>query len=344
MKSGMAMLNNDLTVAQEGCYWDKAAVSMGYNCMLALPLKAAQSDCFGVLLCYAERANFIDELQIQLLSEVVADLSFTIDKLTTAKKNILREHNVDQSLKMEVVGHLAAQMAHDFNNVLTGVLGYTELAINELPSNQQRLEEFLHHIRRSGERAMDLMAQLSFFNHGSKNQEHLASVVDVTSVIRSLVDSLRNATSSRSLPQSLAVEVKTSTTRKPLFSKISLLALQQIVSNLLLNARDATAGKGKVGISLSRCSAQWVQCQSCGADVDGQYVLIEVNDSGIGIEEHLLGGLFDPFYTTKNDGSNVGMGLALVHSLVHKAHGHIKVSSNQTDGSQFAIYLPAAQQ
>ncbi len=245
------------------------------------------------------------------------------------------EEQLRQSQKLEVIGHLTAGVAHDFNNILASILGYTSLAmmLKDKLSNE-KLDYYLAEINRSGERARDLVAQMLTFSRiekptGQKN-------IDLAPVIKGVLDMLRPI-----LPSTISLVDHSDSDIQAVVADSG--QISQVVMNLCVNASDAIFEHGKIEVTARTVRGDHGWCSSCHQLVSGDFVELVVSDSGAGITEDQLQRIFDPFFTTKEVGRGTGMGLSIVHGILHSHQGHIKVSSSPGKGSSFHLFLPVAE-
>jgi CheY-like chemotaxis protein/two-component sensor histidine kinase len=225
-----------------------------------------------------------------------------------------------------------------FNNILGAMLGYVELSQGLLNSGQdnarEKLSRYLGMMMSSGIRAKELIAQmLTFSRLTPENEASQAPVIMLAPVLKEVVSLLRS-----SIPSS--IELNYRWTNENLKARIQAVHLHQILLNLGINARDAIAEYGKIDISLSEHHADNELCSSCNKRYAGDYVSLAVRDSGKGIPGQILSKIFEPFFTTKEVGKGTGMGLSVVHGLVHALGGHIQVQSNAGSGTLVTILLP----
>jgi PAS domain S-box-containing protein len=243
------------------------------------------------------------------------------------------EEQLRQAQKMEAIGQLTGGIAHDFNNILTSVLGYVALARERADSlPDQRLLHQLQQAQRAGERARDLVAQtLAFARRGPSRRQVLAP----RQLLLDTVDLLRPT-----LPSSVLLEVAEAVPTVPAV-EVDAVEMGQVLMNLLINARDAVAGVGRVKVGLRTAGDGW-RCAACASDATGgTWVEISVEDDGCGIAKDVLPRVFDPFFSTKPAGHGTGMGLAMVHGIVHDHGGHVVVETEPGAGTAFRVLLPA---
>ncbi len=251
------------------------------------------------------------------------------------QKQMLQEQLL-HAAKMESIGHLTSGIAHDFNNLLGGMLGYAELGGEVLARSNgpDRLKHYLAQIAAAGNRAKELINQMLIFSRPSTDSEdEEVPVTLLQPVLKEVIYLLRSSIAS-------TIELKYRIEDVDMRARIHPVQLHQILMNLAINARDAIGEYGRIDISLSRRSISGT-CDSChevfGVD---DYLQIGVKDNGTGINDQLRTKVFDPFFTTKEVGKGTGMGLSVVHGIVHKLGGHISMGKADS-GTIFRILLPA---
>jgi PAS domain S-box-containing protein len=241
-----------------------------------------------------------------------------------------------QSTKMESIGHLTAGIAHDFNNMLGAMMGYSELSQHMIASGQaDAVGRYQEEILKAGTRAKELIAQMLTFSRLAPGTGAETPTILLTPIVKEVVALLRS-----SIPST--VDLNYHIENEDLKTPIQPVQLHQIILNLGINARDAMGEYGKIDISLSRYHSDNQLCSSCKMVHTGDYARITVKDSGSGIPRHILNQIFDPFFTTKGVGKGTGMGLSVVHGLVHATGGHIQVESDAVSGTAINILLPLA--
>ncbi len=244
----------------------------------------------------------------------------------------LLQNQLQQAQKMDAIGQLTGGVAHDFNNMLASILGYSELALRILShSPNEKLVRYVEEIFKAGERGRDLIAKMLAFSRGiddSKPEPILLEplLTDVLKMLRSV------------MPASIAITTEVEEGVPAVM--VDTINLQQIVMNLCINARDAMEGKGELHIVIRKHHCQDNYCASCHENFAGDYVELRITDSGCGIDQESLVRMFDPFFTTKEMGKGTGMGLSVVHGVVHSAGGHVGVSSSPGEGTTVSIYFP----
>ncbi len=243
-----------------------------------------------------------------------------------------REFLLDQlqhAQKMEAVGQLAGGMSHEFNNMLQAILGYAYLALNEY-GKEGNLNKYLEQICAAGERAQNLVSQILSYSRSSFSNPEL---VDPGVIVEEALLMLKPA-----MPSTIKInQFIASGLSKVLVDKNQ---LNQVIVNLCINARDAMGGKGVLSIKIQMVNEEGY-CASCHKLFYGPFVEISVRDNGPGIDAEKQMRIFDPFFTTKEIGKGTGMGLAVVHGIVHENNGHIELLSSENSGAEFKVLLPA---
>jgi two-component system, cell cycle sensor histidine kinase and response regulator CckA len=242
------------------------------------------------------------------------------------------EEQLRQAQKMDAIGQLAGGIAHDFNNLLTTIMGYSELILASSCDRPEEVRADVQEIRQAAERAKDLTSQILAF---SRRQPQKPEIVSPNALIEETEQLLRRTLGENiefviSLdPEAASVEVDPG-------------QFMQVIANLAVNARDAMPSGGKLTISTGNVVLDDEFCRVYPDCVPGPYVMVEVADTGRGIDEETLKRVFEPFFTTKGQGAGTGLGLSTVHGIVKQSGGHIFVDSEPGVGSSFKICLPPA--
>lgn len=243
------------------------------------------------------------------------------------------EDQLRQAQKMEAVGQLAAGVAHDFNNILTVIMGHTNLlqsACKTDPGMAGSLEE----ITASTERAANLVRQLLTF---SRKQPIQPKTLDMNKVVANLAKML-----GRSLGEHIALECRYAPT--PLAVQADIGMMEQIILNLAVNARDAMPKGGNLTVTTLAIEVAEHDLPRQPQARPGHFVRLRVQDNGVGMDAKTLERIFEPFFTTKEVGKGTGLGLATVYGIVAQHKGWIEVASQPGRGSTFDIYLPSQSQ
>jgi len=239
------------------------------------------------------------------------------------------EAKLRQAVKMEAVGRLAGGVAHDFNNMLQVILGYGEMALDDT-GPEDDLYFPLQEIVKAGRRSADLTRQLLAF---ARKQTIQPEDVDLNEAVAGMLKML-----TRLVGEDIAVIWEPTSETCPVVMDPS--QIDQILANLVVNARDAIAGQGEVHIATARVKLDAQYCLAHPDLVPGSYVRLTVRDDGCGMDRLTLEQVFEPFFTTKGMGEGSGLGLATVYGIVRQNGGDIDVHSAPGAGSTFALYLP----
>jgi two-component system, cell cycle sensor histidine kinase and response regulator CckA len=238
------------------------------------------------------------------------------------------EEQLRQSQKMEGVGRLAGGIAHDFSNMLSVILGYSEL----LQEREQPdlAGKYIGEIRTAAERAASLTRQLLAFSRQQALQPRLIDLNDVVDRV------------SQMLQPVMGDDIELVVTSAPSLGavKADSLQIEQAVMNLAVNARDAMPAGGKLIIETRAVDLDESFASSSASFRPGPYVMLSVSDTGCGMDEQIMAHIFEPFFTTKPPGEGTGLGLSMVHGCVSQSGGHIWINSEPGGGTTFKIFLP----
>jgi PAS domain S-box-containing protein len=242
------------------------------------------------------------------------------------------EEQYRQSQKMEAIGQLAGGVAHDFNNVLTAIHGFADLLSDEIDRDSPHQAD-LAEIRRAAARAASLTRQLLAF---SRRQIVQPRTLDLRESLASM-----HAMLTRLIGEHIAIEVLSQDEVWPV--TVDPGQMEQVLLNLVLNARDAMPLGGRIRIELSNVELDELYLRQHLDSAPGSYVMLAVGDTGTGMSAATLEHIFEPFYTTKEFGKGTGLGLSTVYGIVRQHGGSIGVSSELGQGTTFKIYLPRAE-
>ena len=335
IRTGQPVLCNNLRTDPCFAPWHEEAARYGYAASIALPL-THETGVFGALNLYATEPDALAPDEVELLRRLTDNLTYALRVLrmkaageqAVHKQNVL-EAQLRQAQKMEAVGRLAGGVAHDFNNMLAVIAGHADLALEEIDSGSPLHADLLE-IQKAAQRSADLTHQLLAF---ARKQTIAPQVLDLSDTITGMLKMLR-----RLIGEDIDLLWKPAGSLWRV--NMDPAQIDQVLANLVVNARDAIAGVGKITIETGPAVFDDTYCETHADVIPGSYVLLAVSDNGCGMDPTVLAHLFDPFFTTKPQGQGTGLGLATVYGIVKQNHGFINVYSEPGQGSTFKIYLP----
>ncbi|MBN2232329.1 MAG: PAS domain S-box protein [Deltaproteobacteria bacterium] len=249
----------------------------------------------------------------------------------TAEREEL-EGRYRQAEKLESIGRLAGGVAHDLNNLLSPIVGFAELTIEDLSEADPRRGN-IQQILDAGIRAGDLVRQLLIF---SRKQPQVHRRLDLNRVITDFGKLLR-----RTIRENIAIDIGLAPSVPPVSGNAG--QLEQVIMNLAVNAQDAMPDGGTLAIETGMLVVDRQSAAAVDTIAAGSYVIMTVRDTGTGIDPEIRAHIFEPFYTTKESGKGTGLGLATVYGVVRQHRGHITVTSEPGRGTAFTILLPPAE-
>ena len=241
------------------------------------------------------------------------------------------EEQLLHSQKMEAIGRLAGGVAHDFNNILQVVTGYTELAQSTLDEDSP-LQEMLLQVSQAGERAGSLVNQLLTF---SRNQLIVTRILNLDEAITENLDTLK-----RVIGENINLEFLPSCDNCFISSDQNMIG--QLLLNICLNARDAMPEGGNISVRTTGVFLDREFCKKNPSSETGEYAMISISDTGCGMDKETLSRIFEPFFSTKGITAGTGLGLSTVYGIVNQHDGIITAESERGKGSTFEIYIPLA--
>jgi PAS domain S-box-containing protein len=268
---------------------------------------------------------------IELKGETIATAAVRdISERAESEREKALQRQLDRSRRLESVGQLAGGIAHDFNNLLGVIMNYAEFVAGELNPDSQAHAD-VEEIRRAAERAAALTRQLLIFSRREVAKPEILYLREVIADMQNLLQ--------RAVGETIALEVQFGPERMPV--EIDPGQLEQILVNLAVNARDAMPEGGRLVIEVERAELDEEYAYTHPDTPPGSYVCLKVSDTGVGMSPRTLERIFEPFYTTKDDGT--GLGLATVYGIVTGVGGHVDVYSEPGLGTTVKIHLPAEQ-
>jgi PAS domain S-box-containing protein len=245
------------------------------------------------------------------------------------------EAQLRQAQKMEAIGHLTGGVAHDFNNILTAVMGYVAMAQERVAGQgDEKLDKYLDRALRSGRQARDLIQQMLTFSRGQRGEPR---ALQLPPLVKESVKLMRST-----LPSSIEFDTEFGANLPAVL--LDPVQLEQVLMNLCINARDAMQGAGTLHIGLKQTTHRDGVCTSCHQPLHGSYVELAVGGTGAGSAPEVVERMFEPFFSTKEVGKGSGMGLSTVHGIVHEHGGHILVETRPGAGATFRVlFQPMSQ-
>jgi signal transduction histidine kinase/CheY-like chemotaxis protein len=273
---------------------------------------------------------------IVLFMVMVWASAFALDRLQsedTGTQDAVTGSEKLQSQKMEAIGRLAGGVAHDFNNLLAVINGYSDLLLESVGSsdpNRAKLEQ----IKQAATSAASLTRQLLMF---SRQQVIQPVILDINQIV---------ANTEKMVRRLIKENIEFTVMLDPTLDRVNADSgqIEQVILNLVVNARDALSNGGKLCIQTNNVRVDEDSAPAGAGIPPGRFVLLEVTDTGTGMDQWTQAHIFEPFFTTKALGKGTGLGLATVYGIVKQSNGHIEVRSRLGHGSSLKIYLPAVEQ
>lgn len=315
--------------------WRELTLKYGFRSVISLPL-VFQGSTQAVLVLVSRHVDAFSHKEAASLTKLAEAVSHGIQSIFhrreaeaehTARESL--EDQLRQSQKLESLGRLAGGIAHDFNNLLMVISAQTELLTLQLHGQAlDRAKQILH----SADRAAQLTSQLLAFSRKQIYQPKLTSMDDILSGFGEMVARLVGED----------IKVSLSLAGDPWPIRVDKSQIEQIIMNLVVNARDAMPSGGQLKLESANAALTSEYRETHPTVLPGPYVMLAVTDTGIGMDEATRAQMFEPFFTTKETGKGTGLGLAMVYGIVKQNGGFIWVYSEPGHGSCFKIYLPAA--
>ncbi len=240
------------------------------------------------------------------------------------------ERQLQQAQKMEAVGRLAGGLAHDFNNLLTVIMGHSQVLLGEMSPEDPRRHK-IDEMRKAGERAAALIKQLLTFSRKQPSEPKVFSVNPVVANIKTMIQRLIGED----------IELKLKTSPEDLRIKADPAQLEQVLMNLVVNARDAMPKGGALTIETAPAVLTRTPVHHLSPLAPGSYVRLSVTDTGTGMPPDVQAHMFEPFFSTKEEGKGTGLGLSTVFGIVTRTGGGIDVDSRLGKGTRFDVYFPS---
>ena len=307
----------------------EAAAKVGFHGAFGFPIKVGV-EVEGIIELYSREIEEPDEELLKMVTDVGLKIGQFGERARAEEALRRTEGQLQESQKMEAVGRLAGGVAHDFNNMLTVIRGYSELVLSRLvPGDALRRE--LEEIKKAADRASGLTGQLLAF---SRRQFIAPKMLDLNAIINNMEGMLHRLLGEDIIELCTVLHAETGQL------KADPGHIEQVIMNLAVNARDAMPSGGRLTIETGnvqfggRGSRPPLGCEP------GSFVMLTMRDSGHGMDEETQSHIFEPFFTTKEKGKGTGLGLSTVYGIVKQSGGYIEVESKPGRGATFKIYFP----
>jgi len=335
LREGRGIAFSDFVSAPSLAFWQKLAKEYELRSVVSEPL-IVDGETIAVLTVYASERDAFGKREVSLIAELAGDLSVGIAALRARKKALeeqqLRqslEEQLQQSQRLETVGQLAGGIAHDFNNLLMVIMAQTELLSMDLKGDSlDRAEK----ISQSAQRAATLTGQLLAF---SRKQVIQPQIMSLNQLMPDVSEMLK-----RLLPENITVRL--ALCEQPWMVEIDCSQFQRVIMNLAVNARDAMPDGGTLTIETSNFVMNEEQLKGHPLVPPGEFAMLAVSDTGVGMSPAVKARAFEPFFTTKEKGKGTGLGLPMIYGIVKQSNGFVWLYSEEGLGSCFKVFLPRA--
>lgn len=283
----------------------------------------------SILLAIIIRAAQVTRRQAANLEKANQDLQAALEHTSTIMESKQKlEHALMQGQKLQAMGTLAGGIAHDFNNLLYAIIGYAEMAREDVDKDSQ-LYQNLGKVLEACQRGQELVARILTF---SRRQQHKLDVLSLKSTLDAALSLLE-----QTIPASVILNFHMDSDFTFFGNKT---LMHQVIVNLVNNAVDAMDGEGVITINVSRVTSDDHALQQFPEVISSNYCKIEISDTGHGMDSATIERIFEPFYTTKEVGKGTGLGLSIVHSIIKEHKGEVVVKSALGKGTTFTLLLP----
>jgi PAS domain S-box-containing protein len=307
------------------------------QCVQSLSIRLVHNkNDFGCLIVALDKEISLSDEEFSLLKEMAEDLAYALNTIKLAEyqkeadeNQIEMEKQLIQAQKMESIGRLAGGVAHDYNNMLSVIQGFAELAV-EKSDPSSNIGEDLKEILTAAKRSADITRQLLAF---SRQQTVSPKILDLNKTVEGMLKMLRRLIGED-------IDLAWHPKNNVWSIKIDPTQIDQILVNLCVNARDAIKDVGKITIETGTMVFDKSYCDDHIGFIPGEFSMLAVSDDGFGMDKQTIDKIFEPFFTTKSLGMGTGLGLATIYGIVKQNNGFINVYSEPGKGSTFRIYFP----
>lgn len=317
LETGILFPITNIITQETGIIYVESLISKEHKKLMDIYIANAQSSFNNTLL-----HSIVNKKNVELQNTFVR-----LEEFISHKKKL--EEELRQTQKMESLGKLAGSIAHDFNNILTVILGYTSILLSSREISENAYNK-ISKINEVGNRAAELIDQLLTF---SRKQLISTTVVDLNIIINSFIKMLERLIGK-------SIDLKIELNESLWLIKADKIQIEQIILNIIINAKDAINDNGEIEIKTRNVKYEEIKKLNKPEIKAADYILLTISDTGTGIQPENLNQIFDPFFTTKDSGKGTGLGLSTVYGIVKQNEGYIYVESEPGKRTTFNIYFP----
>ena len=329
--TGQTLLQHDIALGPRSPIGEQF-LQMGLRSSVKVPL-VSKGRVIGTLGLRRRRVGAYGLWEQAILERLANQIAPAVENARMHEERVQAEEQLSQAQKMESVGQLAGGVAHDFSNLLTVIMGFSQLLLEEAPP-ESPTNNYLQEIQKATERAANLTNQLLAF---SRRQVIEPKVIDLNGLVMNLDNMLR-----RLIGEDIELVTLPAANLEPV--KADPGQIEQVLMNLAVNAQDAMGEGGKLTIETANVTLDAGYVRQHGDASPGRHVMLTVSDTGMGMAEEVQDHIFEPFFTTKEVGKGTGLGLATCFGIVQQSGGHIEVRSEPGRGTSFKVYLPVTEE
>jgi signal transduction histidine kinase/CheY-like chemotaxis protein len=338
----VALVTNQITILNDfqGQMQGHKFVCMGFDVDPRLPRSSliapmsVMGRVIGSFEIQSPELGAFNQSHVTAMRMAAALAAVAIENVRMLEREREREQRLRQSQKMEAVGRLAGGIAHDFNNLLTAIIGYSQFIQMRLAEEDPLIRE-VEEIQKASHRAAALTRQLLAF---SRKQVLQPKVIDLNTVVSDM---------EKMLGRLIGEDIELISFPDPELGRVKAdpSQVEQVLLNLVVNARDAMPRGGKLIIQTANVVLDESYARTrLGSIAPGRFVMLAVTDTGSGMDRETMSHIFEPFFTTKEQGKGTGLGLSTVYGIVTQSGGDVSVESERTRGTTFKVYLPRVEE